>query len=108
MRTRAGKQFVEYSAQRIHIGGDVYRLASYLFGAGVFRRQQGHAESSSVVVVNTCFVIEQLADTEIEQFGFTLRVDEDVSGLQVAMHHELQMGIVDWEQTRRNKRSFCS
>ena len=37
--------------------------------------------------------LEQLGDAEVEQLGLALRSDEDVRRFQVAVHHQLGMGV---------------
>ncbi|MEZ5459955.1 MAG: hypothetical protein R3E65_11820 [Steroidobacteraceae bacterium] len=40
-------------------------------------------------------ILEHLGDAEVEQVGFALGIDQDVAGLEVAMHDEIAVRVVD-------------
>ena len=42
---------------------------------------------------NRGLVMQQLADPEIQQLGRTGDADQDIAGLQIAMHHEVLMRV---------------
>ena len=65
------------------------RIAAELFRTRVFRRQKP--------IHSLCFVgnIQNLSDTEIQKLRFTVRVDKNVRGLEVAMNDQISMRIRD-------------
>jgi hypothetical protein len=51
---------------------------------------------------------EHLGDAEIQQFGRSFRRHQDVAGLDVAMNHQLLMGILNRRTHRQKKLQPCA
>jgi len=94
-RPVAGEHFEEDDAERVDVAGRGDRRALELFGAGVFGREgQTGAARQGFAGIAVVFG-QQLGDAEVEQFGSAVGSDEDVSGLEVAVHDEVAMGVGD-------------
>jgi hypothetical protein len=87
-----GEELVEHHAQRVHVGGHRHRRAGELLGRRVPGGEQARARvrAPGRVVVR---VVEQLGDAEVEQLGRAVGVDEHVRRLEVAVHHEVAVGV---------------
>ena len=89
---RAAEQFVGHHGQAVDVAGRAQRFAADLLGARVVQgqrapRQLGQGGGRRAVVGH------QLGDAEVEQAHFASRRDEDVAGLEVAVHHELRVRV---------------
>src|SRR5258708_38839233 len=76
----AGEQFVEDDAEAVNVGGTGGGLAGSLFGGHVARRAQ-----KVVGAGQAGFAAENFGDAEVGEVRLVLVIDEDVSGLEVAM-----------------------
>ena len=77
-----GEELVKDGAEGVDVGSDADGFAEDLFGAGVVRRQHADALGFGRFAG---FGEEEFGDAEIEEFGGTGAVDEDVAGLDIAM-----------------------
>ena len=84
----AHQQFVKQQAQRVHVGGHGDRAAFDLLGRGVVGRQQG------LRLRGRAAVGYQAGDAEVEQLGVAVVGDQDVGGLEVAVHHQVAVRVV--------------
>ena len=91
-RRLAGEQFVEDRAQAVNVGGgaDLGTVAGGLLGGHVAGRAGDHARGRRLGAGH-----ENLGQAEVGHVGLVVAVQEDVRGLQVAMHHALGVQMVD-------------
>ena len=82
---------------------DVEDLPSYIDEVEALLKSHGlkysmyaHAGAGERIVAA---VGEDLGDAEVEQLGLAVAVDQDVGGLEVAMHHEAALREADGRQT---------
>lgn len=61
-------------------------MSAQYFGTGVHRRQKNIGRGS---LLQACFPIDQLCDTEIKQLRLAFRRYQHVAGFQVAMDYEV-------------------
>jgi hypothetical protein len=87
-RQLTGQLPEQQQAKRVEIGGGADRLPAQLFRFHIGRRQTAAGGFGLAFV-------EQLGDAEVEQFGFAARIHHHVGGLQVTVHHQLAMGMID-------------
>ena len=95
VRTQAGQQLVQNDAERVDVARGRDRPAENLFGARVLRREQPvvHARERHR---RSCFAgVEQLGDAEVEQLRRAFRGHQDVRGLQVAVHDQVLVCVLD-------------
>jgi len=86
----AAKQFGQQHTQRVHIDGSRRGVAHVLFGSGVRASQAPHLGARLFA-----FAGKEFGDAEIDQLDATIRADEHVAGLQVAMHDQAAMRMLD-------------
>ena len=101
---RAEQQLVRDDAERVDVGGGRHGAAGELLGCRIRRREHGAAGARGCVVV----IAEQLRHAEVEQSRPALAVDEDVRGLQVAVHHQLAVRGRDGAGNRDEQREPCA
>ena len=93
-RPPAGEQLEEQQAEGVDVGRGGDRLAGELFGAGVFggQRQAGACFPSPR---SPCAIgVEELGDAEVEQPDLAALGEQDVGRLEVAVDHEVNVGVV--------------
>ncbi len=73
----------------MHVGQRRRAIAEHLFGRGVAQRHRGDTGARRGVAV----VVDEFGDAEVEQVGNVVAVDQNVRGLQVAMHDQRAMRI---------------
>ncbi len=61
------------------------------------------ASQPATVWVASALRVDQLGDAEIEQLGLAAGVDQDVAGLDVAVHHQVAVGEGDRRGDRHEK-----
>ena len=94
MRLLPGEQFIQNGAQGIHVAGGSDRLSQYLFRTGVFGSQRparGHGGGERGVFIRR----QEFGHTKIQEFGSAVGGNQDVAGLQIAVHHQIAMRIGD-------------
>ena len=93
VRQRTGEQFVQHHAEREHVGQCGDALCEKLFGRGVQRRH-GCAGALRERGRGVGFT-QQFGDAEVQQFHLPFGVDENVRGLEVAVHDEMLVSVLD-------------
>ena len=94
MRQRAGQQLIQQHAEAINIGGGGDRPAVDLLGRSVARRQHIAAVARQRAGGSrTGRRLQQLGNAEIEQFDLALPVHKHVGRFDVAMHHQVAVGM---------------
>ena len=86
VRQRARQELVEEHAQRVHVRRRRDRLAQDLLGSGVVRRQNPLVDLGPLrgLAVGG----KHLRDAEVEELDLSIRRDEHVGGLDVAVHDQ--------------------
>ena len=103
-RAGSGQQFVEQYAQHVDVarGGD--GLPADLLGTRVIRRHQPKIRlRDGQRVMSRLAFVQQFGDAEVEQFGHAIGRDQDVRGLEVAMHDEILMRVMHCGTNRLKK-----
>ncbi len=88
----AGEQLVEHQAQSVDIGGGGDRRTQHLFRGGVLRGHHPRLRRGRRAGLGYSLRIEPFGDTEVEELGLPLGGDEDVVGLEIAVHHQVAVG----------------
>ena len=88
MRPGAGEQFIEGRAERVDIARHPSGFPFNLFRRRVVGRHH-RAHGQRAAAIRAGIFIDEPRDAEIEQLRLALRCDENVGGLQVAMHDQL-------------------
>ena len=95
------KEPIGQHTQRVHVGGRGHRIAPHLFRARVLGREAALARAG-LGGAGAALLGHQGGDAEVEQFRVTIRGDQDVGGLQVAMDHQMLVrmrhGVAHGEQ----------
>ena len=89
------QQFVQQHTQYIDVAGSRGRVATHLFGARMIRRHQADVGMSDCHRVHHLPGVQHFGDSEIEQLGNPLGSHQDVRWLEVPMHDEILMRIVN-------------
>jgi len=84
----AGHELVQHEADRVDVARGRDGATGALLGARVCGREQARARHGRVALA------EQLRDAEIEQLRRAVLADEDVAGLEVAVHDEVRMRVL--------------
>ena len=94
VRALAREQLVEEDAERVHVGGDAERLTGQLFRRGVVGREgtAGHRRDRGRFGAP---LSDQLGDAEVQQLHVPCIGDENVRRLQIAVDHQLRVGVGD-------------
>jgi len=93
-RRIAGQQAVQKRSQGVDIAGRGDGLAQNLLGTGVLGRHGprfGHRQARGL---GRMLWREDLGDPEIQQLGHALGGHQDVAGFQIAVHHQILMGVM--------------
>ena len=90
----AGQQLEQHHAERVDVGRGADRLAEDLLRRGVVGRERAAGELGQFRLLGAA-VFEQLGDAEVEQPHFARLGDEDVGGLQVAVHDQARVRMSD-------------
>ncbi len=88
-----GHHFKQHHAQRIDIGEGGDRLAAHLFRRGVVQGEGAYFGGRVGGIGGG--VVEQRGDAEIQQLNRAVGADQDVGRLQVAVHHQVGVGMAD-------------
>lgn len=91
-RGLAGERLEQHTAESEEITASIERLTRRLFRTHVRRCTDHHAHARECAGFLRCR--QRLRDTEIGHDGVSL-VQEDVLGLDVAMHHAMAMRVVE-------------
>ncbi len=87
----AGQQAVQQHAQRINIAGGGDGVAADLLGAGGIERHGAHFRTCLGQIQSGRIRAQQLGDSKVEQFRSAVSSHHNVTGLDVAMHHQVLM-----------------
>jgi len=93
VRAATREKQVEDDAERIDIGGCAGRGAGDLFRACEFGRQDAQHRHRKLISIAVGILGKNLRNSEIEQLRRPISRDENVRGLQVAVHHQLAMCV---------------
>ena len=94
VRRAARHELIEQNAERIDIGCGRDRPAEDLFRRRILRSQDAFLEARHRHGMQQALGSEQLGDPEVQQLGLAVAGDEDVAGLDVAVHHEVAMRVL--------------
>ncbi len=94
-RQPAGEQPEEQDAERVDVGGGGDLGAGDLLGRRVGGGHRPHRGAGLLDREGHRRRIEQLGDAEVEQLGLAFAVDQDVRRLEVAVHHQVLVGVGD-------------
>ena len=97
-RDAAGEALVEHEAERVEVGATVELATADLFRRQVLRGAHHHVVAREVVVGR----VEALGDAEVGEQHAPVGGDEDVAGLDVAVH---EAGVVGGVERRRDARA---
>jgi len=91
-RKLAGEQLIEDNAKRPDIGGGSHepRFAGRLFG-----RHVGRGAKNGVGKGHAAVGLHELGEAKVADKRFTIRVEQHVGGLEVAMEDTALMGMMD-------------
>ena len=92
VRQSLGEQLVEYDSEGVDVGGDRNALTEDLLGAGVGQRHRPPLGEGLRLLAGAR---DELGDTEVEQLHGSALGDEDVAGLEVAVHDPRPVGELD-------------
>ncbi len=99
--TGSAQQFVEQHAQDVDIAGGGDRLTAYLFRAGMIR---GHDANVGLRhrqrVPRRLPIVQQFCNAEIQELRNAGRGHQDIRGLEIAMHDEILVGIMNRRANR--------
>ena len=99
VRSTPRQELVGERSQGVHIGRRRHGLTANLLGRGVLGRHRSAAETGERRVgagpVLRCLLMEDLGDTEVEQLDLSVGRHHRVRGLQVAMHDEILVRILN-------------
>jgi hypothetical protein len=99
VRPLAAQQLVEHHAQRVHVAGRRERQSRKLLRARVARRQRAAGLARELGLGDgVALGVEQLGDPEVQQPHLTLRRDQDVGRLQVAVDDEVRVCMLHGQQ----------
>ena len=90
VRAVTRQELEENDAERVDVGRGRDRIAADLLGARVLRRH--HARRRDF---GTFRPTEHLRDAEVDELRHAVAVDEDIARLEVAVHDEVPMRILD-------------
>src|ERR1700757_456323 len=93
MRSMPGQEEVQQHAKRVHVAHRCDRLAAQLLWTCKFRRQTSRDCKRCIRWLR--FHSEQFGNSEVEQAWHALFCDQDVAGLDVAVDHQVLMGVAD-------------
>ena len=98
-----GQQLVQHDAERIDVGHRRDQFAAQLLRRGVVQGEGARAGLGDLHA-GVGDLVEQFRDAEIEQADLAGRRDQDVRGLQVAMHDEVGVRVADGVADLREQR----
>ncbi len=95
-RSHASDQLVEHDAQRVDVRGHRHRATADLLGARVGGSQGAQLRPRRRAIRATSGIgIDELRDPEVEKPRVPVRSDQDVAGLQVAVHDLALVRVLD-------------
>ena len=104
-RALAGEQLVQHHAQRVHVGRRRHGRALHLLGRGIGGRHHGAARLGEGGVVESVLAAGQhLGDAKVEQLHLSGAGDQDVRRLEVAVHDEPAVRVLDGVAHRADER----
>ena len=88
------QQPVENHGQRVDIGGRGDGAAFDLFRSSILRRQPGTGNvGQRRLFADRGIALDQLGDTEIEQFDAAVPLDQDIRRLEIPVHDQVGMSV---------------
>ena len=102
VRQAPGGQLVEQHAEPVDVSGHSDFFTSHLFGCGIRWRQNAHAGGGLHQLIGV--VAKDLGDAEIEQVRTSVGIDQHVAGLEIAVHDQLPMRVIDHPRDFRQQR----
>ncbi len=95
-RPHASDQLVEHDAQRVNVRGHRHRATADLLGARVGGSQGAQlGPRRRAIRAASSIGIDELRDPEVEEPRVPVRSDQDIAGLQVAVHDLALVRILD-------------
>ena len=94
VRLPAREQLVQHDAERIDVARGRDAAAAHLLGARVLGGHEPHLGSGLRGRLGRAVGLEQLGDAEVEQLRHARGGDEDVAGLDVAVHDEALVRVL--------------
>src|SRR5262249_9106497 len=87
----AADQLVQHRAQGVNVSGCGDRSAQRLLRTGVIGRQ----DSKEGLRLLRSLLIEELGYAEVQKLWSSVLGHQDVGGLQIAVDHQVAMGVLD-------------
>ena len=103
VRSLAREQLVRDYAERVHVALGRDRAARDLFRRRVLGREHAYTDLRQRLVRGAAF-LDELGDAEVEQVNLSLRVDQDVGRLEIAMDDQSRMRVRDRAGDLRDER----
>ncbi len=100
----SAQQLVEQHAEHVDVAGGRDHVATHLLRARVRGRHDAVLGMRDRERRRRLACVEQLRDAEIQQLRHALRRDQDVVRLQVAMHDQVLVRVVDGRAHRAHQR----
>ena len=94
-RESTGEELVEQDPERIDVRPGADALAGELLGGRVVGSEDALARLGDPGTVAPEVGVHELRDPEVEKLGVALVGDEDVVRLDVPVHHEILVGVLD-------------
>ena len=94
VRVVLGEELVEQHAERVHVGRRGQGLAANLLRAGARGREHPGVARRGLGAARDQGRGQELGEPEVEEDRLAFLVDQDVRGLQVAVHHQAAVGVV--------------
>ncbi len=92
-RPRTAEQLVQHDAERVDVGRGGDPLAGELLGRGVVGGERCPGRFGRAFGAAGRFRVQELRDAEVEELHPAVGVDQDVARLEIAMDHEVAMGV---------------
>ena len=108
LRALAAEQLVQHDGERIDVGGRGHGGARELLRRGVLGRGGTAGQARELGRLAAAAIVEQLGDAEVEQLHRAGVGDEDVRGLEIAVHDQPRMrGLHGAEHLREQRQPLA-